>query len=272
MQFDPPLMVRSHGITDVGRKRSGNEDAFVICEDQQIYAVADGMGGAAAGEVASRLLVEAVREAASSGGFRTRVEAAALVRGIFARANSSITAHTRSHPECQGMGCTAEVLLIGAAEFVIGHVGDSRTYLMRERRLTQLTRDHSWVQEQIDSGRLSRDQARGHRLAHLITRAVGTDDPISVDLISGRAAPGDCFLLCSDGLVDMVTDEAIERILATDVAVARKTEELVATANAHGGHDNITAVMVELFGGGKHAGASPTGVPAAPSCAAAGKH
>lgn len=238
--------IHAAGLSDVGRKRSNNEDAFWIHPAGLIFAVADGMGGAAAGEVASRYFVDAVRQVSHKPEFGSGAEVSNQIQEIFYTANHGITRHVSRFPDCQGMGCTGEILIIHETGYVIGHVGDSRIYLQRGQRLQQLTRDHSWLQQQIDDGLLTPDEARGHRLSHLITRAVGTSDTVAVDLIQGRALAGDRFVLCTDGLTDMLTDQAIARILARDATLEAKAEQLVEAANTNGGRDNITVVLVEL--------------------------
>lgn len=238
--------VRCSARTDVGRRRSNNEDAYWVSPEQSLYAVADGMGGAAAGEIASGLFIEAVRQASLRPAGQSDRDPARVIQEIFYAANHNITRHVAQHPECEGMGCTGEILIIRETGYVIGHVGDSRIYLQRGSHFRQLTQDHSWLQQQIDAGLLSPEQARGHRLSHLITRAVGTSDTVAVDLIQGSALAGDCFLLCSDGLTDMVTDEAIGRILQGNVPLDAKAQQLVQAANDQGGRDNITVVLVEL--------------------------
>jgi protein phosphatase len=145
------------------------------------------------------------------------------------------------------MGCTAEVLAFHGERFVLGHVGDSRTYLFRRGHLRQLTRDHSLVQEQVEQGLLTPEQARAHSLRNVILRAVGTNESLAVDILRGKSVPGDIFLLCSDGLHDMVEDGQIQVILGAREAIPAKTARLIEAAKSAGGYDNITALLCEIL-------------------------
>ncbi|TRZ98074.1 MAG: Stp1/IreP family PP2C-type Ser/Thr phosphatase [Deltaproteobacteria bacterium] len=237
------IRIESCGRTDVGMRRSNNEDTFVSSPELGLLALADGMGGAASGEVASGIFADTVLELLSNGSPPTGEEAEDLVRKTFLLANQRIrelAARERSHKD---MGCTGEVVVFTADGYVLGHVGDSRIYLFREDRLRQVTKDHSFVQEQVDQGMLTLEQARVHAYRHMILRAVGIHDSVAVDLISGKAYPGDLFLLCSDGLTDMVEDSLIEETLASDLSLEARADRLVRTACDAGGHDNVTVVL-----------------------------
>jgi protein phosphatase len=239
------LNIAPFGATDIGLRRSKNEDAYVVRADRGLLALADGMGGAAAGEVASRMLIDTALEVCA-GPPASEEQAVASVREAFRLANERVLTYASHDPRYKDMGCTAEVLLFHPEGFVLGHVGDSRTYLFRQRRLRQLTRDHSLVQEQVEQGLLTQSQARSHSLRNVILRAVGVRDSLAVDIARGKVACGDIFLLSSDGLHDLVEDKVIEDTLALATAVPTKAGELVQAAKTAGGHDNITVVLCEI--------------------------
>jgi protein phosphatase len=241
------IRLLSSGKSDVGLRRSNNEDAFHVEVAAGFFALADGMGGAAAGEVASRIFVDAAREDFSGAGLSSSAESTVeRVRRIFQRANEQTLRLARENPRYRGMGCTAELLAFAGSDYVLGHVGDSRTYLFREGRLYQETRDHSLLQEQIDAGILSRNDARSHSLKGLISRAVGVEEHLPVDLKVGEALPGDIFLLCSDGLTDLVTDPTIQEVLSGPSELDRKVDALIGMAKTAGGHDNVTVILCQI--------------------------
>jgi PPM family protein phosphatase len=222
------------GITDPGRRRRRNEDAYV-CEPP-LFAVADGMGGAQAGEIASRLGATALR-----GG------PAGDVVELIQEANRRIYERSNEDEAVSGMGTTMTVALVDGETVRIGHVGDSRAYLIREDRLEQLTEDHSLVAELVRSGKLSPEEAEVHPQRSVITRALGTEPEVDVDTFSVPAQAGDIFMLCSDGLTSMVADEKILDLIGRnrgDLKAAAKA--LVDQANRGGGEDNITVVLFEI--------------------------
>ena len=235
--------IESCGRTDPGLRRVSNEDAFVSAPEYGILALADGMGGAASGEVASGIFADTVRERLSSGPPSGAEEVEERVRGTFLLANQRIRDLAAREPKHKGMGCTGEMVVFTGDRFVVGHVGDSRVYLFRGGRLRQLTKDHSFVQEQVDQGLLTPGQARVHPYRHMILRAIGIQDPLAVDLISEKAYPDDLFLLCSDGLSEMVGDPLIEERLASGLSLGEKADRLVRDACDAGGHDNVTVVL-----------------------------
>jgi len=237
------IRIESYGRTDVGLRRVNNEDAFVSSPELGLLALADGMGGAVSGEVASGIFADTVRERISSVPPSAVEEAEELVRRTFLLANQQIRDLAARKPEHREMGCTGELLVFTDDRYVVGHVGDSRVYLFRGSRLRQVTKDHSFVQEQVDRGVLTPDQARVHAFRHIILRAVGIQDALAVDLLSGKAYPGDLFLLCSDGLTDMVGDTLIAETLAADRSLEEKADRLVRSACEAGGHDNVTVVL-----------------------------
>jgi protein phosphatase len=233
---------RSASATDTGRRRRHNEDAYV-CEPP-LFAVADGMGGAQAGELASGLAASALRDEASelSGG-EQRVD------DLIQEANRRIYQRQSQDASASGMGTTMTVALVEDGRVAIGHVGDSRAYLIRDGKLEQLTEDHSLVAELVRSGKLSPEEAEGHPQRSVITRALGTDPDVDVDTFSVETKPGDLFLLCSDGLTSMVGDEKIlSEVESNRADLAASAKALVRAANKGGGEDNITVVFFEIAG------------------------
>jgi len=232
---------RAAGVTDTGRRRLRNEDAF-ICEPP-LFAVADGMGGARAGEVAAGLAAAALEEAGS------RARGAEGVAALIVEANKRIWERSHNDPRTAGMGTTVTAALVDAASgaVAIGHVGDSRAYLLREGTLEQLTTDHSLVAELVESGVLTPEEAERHPQRSAITRALGTEPTVEVDAFTMQAEPGDVFLVCSDGLPAMISDDAVlSAIEKADRDPERAADALVAAANARGGEDNITVVLFEI--------------------------
>jgi PPM family protein phosphatase len=238
--------VRLFGKTDIGMKRKNNEDVFVLRPDPGMALVADGLGGAASGEVASRIFAETALDVFPAGTMLSERETPDRVRRAFLQANDRIIAAARENPAHRGMGCTAELMAFRGEDCVLGHAGDSRTYLFRHGRLRQLTRDHSFVQEQVDEGLLTPAEARRHPFRNVILRAVGVDEMLDVDLIREKVLHRDLFLLCSDGLTDMVDDAAIAHVLSLGIDPDRKVDMLVDAALAAGGLDNVTVVLCEI--------------------------
>jgi PPM family protein phosphatase len=230
------------GRTDAGRKRRRNEDSFVV--DPPLFVVADGMGGAQAGEVASRLAAAAFREFHEA----DELDSEERVRAIIREANRRIYERARSDAEVSGMGTTVTAALLAGAQVSIGHVGDSRAYLVRDGRLEQLTEDHSLVGDLMRSGRISPEEAEIHPQRSVITRALGTDPEVDVDTFTVDASPGDVFLLCSDGLTTMVADDDILTIVADTSALDDAAKALVKAANRSGGEDNVTVVLFAVAG------------------------
>jgi PPM family protein phosphatase len=249
------LIGRAVGLTDTGRKRRQNEDAFVC--DPPLFAIADGMGGAQAGELASRLAAAVIEEAAPA------VSDEEGVVGVVRTANARIFERSLRDPAVAGMGTTATVALVDeqTGTLTLAHVGDSRAYRYRAAKLEQLTTDHSLVAELVRSGRLTEAEAAVHPHRSVITRALGTEADVEVDTRTLDVAPGDLVLLCSDGLSAMVRDDEIARVLEAfadephDAAAS-----LIQAANAAGGDDNVTVVLFEIL----------EGEPAARTAAAAG--
>lgn len=234
------------GKTDVGLKRSNNEDAFLANPQLGFCLVADGMGGAAAGEIASRIFSNTALEIFSERAASTVEETMLQVQQAFGLTHERIQAHVSNNPSHQGMGCTAELLAFSGMNFVIGHIGDSRTYRFSGGRLKQLTKDHSLVQEQIDQGLITAEDALHHANRNIILRAVGVEEEVALDIISGRASPGDLFLLCSDGLTDMINDNTIFDALSSSSLSENRACRLIELAKEAGGLDNVTVVLAEI--------------------------
>ena len=232
------LKLLAAGVTDVGRVRDGNEDDFLDQADRLgLVAVADGMGGHRAGEVASATALEALRAAVASGeGLRDAIEGA----------NEAVLEKSESDRELQGMGTTLTAGMLGTdGSLMVGHVGDSRAYLIREGELRQITDDHSLVEEMVRGGELTPEQAEVHPQRSIITRALGIDPQVDVDVYPIELEPGDRILLCSDGLTTMLRPDEIANILGREQDARRAAQLLVDAANAAGGEDNVTAVIVE---------------------------
>ena len=232
--------------THTGMIRTGNEDSFFSDLPHGLFVVADGMGGHAAGEVASdmavRILSDELREA---GGLEDQV-ARELVQQSLQRANLAIYQRTLTEVDKQGMGTTVCVLLLHDAQYLIGHVGDSRVYMLRDGALRQITKDHSYVQEQVDAGVLTPEQARYHPYSNVITRCVGANTEVQPDLYAGEVRRGDTFLVASDGLTGMVDDRRLQQLLQSRATAQRVVDALIAEANGRGGLDNITAIVVRV--------------------------
>ena len=242
------MTIKAFGLTDVGQRRESNEDDFLLEPGHGVYAVADGMGGHAAGEIASKRAIETLRDVLrrddSENRSMTSEEAAEWLRSAVVEANRRICDSIRLHEERRGMGTTVVAMVQSGREAIVGHVGDSRLYLLRGGEFLRLTSDHSWVNEQVKLGLMNDDAAQRHPMRNIVTRALGSRPDVTVDLSAVEVEPGDVFLLCSDGLNTMLTDPQIQGILA-----ARRQDpesacrELVREANAHGGEDNVTVVV-----------------------------
>lgn len=237
--------------TDPGLRRPRNEDVCLADADRRVFMVADGMGGRAAGDVASALFLEAVIEVFEERGELSAAAEKAKIEAAFSLANRKILANVASNPHRFGMGCTAELLVIcqdiGRYHYIVGHVGDSRTYLFHSGMLRQLTLDHSLVQEQLRQGIITPDQAEKSRFRNVLLRAVGVDTLLTADIISGPLHPGDIFLLCTDGLHGMVKNDEIASVLAFHAALPLKADILINMAKEAGGNDNISVTLAEIL-------------------------
>jgi protein phosphatase len=252
------MKISYQALTDVGRKRKGNEDNLFVNAEQRLFVVADGMGGHAAGEVASKIAVDSINEfVCLTGGDQEITWPFGLDENIsydgnrlktsIRYANRKVLDATKEKTEYEGMATTVAAVLVDGDSANLAHVGDSRVYLVHDGSMTQLTSDHSWVNEQIQSGIISADQARSHPLRNVVTRALGGKPDLAVDIQVQKMEPGDVLLLCSDGLTNMLPDPDIAEIIGSaggDIEKAAKA--LVAEANARGGEDNITVLLLKF--------------------------
>jgi PPM family protein phosphatase len=260
------LRVAEHWAgTDTGLQRRANEDSLLV--RSPLFVVADGMGGAQAGEVASSVAVDTFRAGLGDGEEPER----SLVAQV-EQANSRINELSHSNAEHAGMGTTITVVYVGEQDVAIAHVGDSRAYCMRDDELLRLTDDHSLVDELIRQGKLTPEEAEEHPQRSVITRALGPEANVEVDVRSFRGRPGDVYLLCSDGLTTMVGEAELLRLLAAHERLADAGEALIAAANDAGGKDNITVVLLrleEVFSKAERAGEGHTTITAAAAVPAA---
>jgi protein phosphatase len=252
------MKITYQAVTDVGRKRKGNEDSHFVNPEQNLFVVADGMGGHAAGEVASKIAVEAINEfVCLTGGDKDITWPFGLddslsydgnrLKTAVRYANRKVLEATREKTEYEGMATTVAAVLLDGSTANLAHVGDSRIYRVRGSELVQLTADHSWINEQIQSGLISADQARTHPLRNVVTRALGGKADCQVEMQAHEMRPGDILLLCSDGLTTMIPDDEIVRLVQeANGNVAEAARALVAAANERGGEDNITVLLIRF--------------------------
>ncbi|HSP16189.1 MAG TPA: Stp1/IreP family PP2C-type Ser/Thr phosphatase [Thermoanaerobaculia bacterium] len=251
------MEVEAQGLTHVGRQRQHNEDAFLVETNAKLFLVADGMGGHAAGEIASRIAVDSISEfilhtkeddgtwphAYDEHYKRSTNRLMAAVR----MANTRVLEAMRKDARLRGMGTTVVACLADNDVMSFAHVGDSRAYLIRNNNLNRITNDHSWVFEQVQAGMLTEAEAEKHPLRNVITRALGGALQVNPDASEVETKPGDVFLLCSDGLTGMVPEEEILRIVTQTDKLEDACQRLIDTANERGGLDNITAILVKTL-------------------------
>ena len=261
------LRLTACGRTDVGRARSHNEDCLAVEPEHGLFVVADGMGGHSHGEVASRVAVDAIRRFVGQArdddstwpfAYDSRLERHSnVLKAAVELAHDQVLAAIDENGSLAGMGTTVVGCLVAHGTASIAHVGDSRAYRLRDGRLELLTQDHTWVNEQVVAGFLSEDQARDHPLRNVVTRALGGDVEVRVDVQEVALEPGDRLLLCSDGLTTMLEDREIARLLngASDPSEVAgddpgcACERLVAEANRRGGLDNVTVILLDVEDG-----------------------
>jgi len=249
-----PITIELHAAVDPGRARSNNEDAVATDDGVSLAVLADGMGGYNAGEVASNMATNFIsaelgrwlREASAQASDN---EVRRAMEICVDNANRAIFNAANSNPQYAGMGTTLVVALFRDSRLLVGHVGDSRAYRLRGGRLQQITRDHSLLQEQIDAGLITPEQAAFSANKNLVTRAVGVEDTVLLETHLHDVAPGDFYLLCSDGLSDMLDDSAIGQLLRPGEALAETASALIDAANDAGGKDNISVVLARASGG-----------------------
>jgi serine/threonine protein phosphatase PrpC len=233
-------------LTDCGSTRPSNEDSFGISAEHGVYVVCDGMGGAAAGEIASSLAVGEMLRLLEERDGPTPLEKA--VAEAIRAANEAIYSRAEVDIQLNGMGTTLAGLVAEGQRVLVFNVGDSRCYRLRKRKLEQISQDHSLVEEQVRMGHITHEEALLSPLRNVITRALGTQPSVEPDLFELEAEAGDIFLLCSDGLTGEVSDPQIELLLAADLPLDQICANLVDAANHAGGHDNITCLLVRAEG------------------------
>ena len=240
-----PVALRHAAATHVGRVRQSNEDSYYVDDDAGVFVVADGMGGHAAGEVAARIAATRVGEALSTALARPAVELRHTLEAAIAEANRCILSQAAEDPACYGMGTTVTALCVSGDAFLIGHVGDSRVYRLRGGALERLTRDHTLVQQEVDRGTLTDEQARTHPRSNVLTRALGIPGGLASDLHEGTVEPADRLVVATDGLSAMLPDAEIRRIMAAGKDVTETAADLVEAANGAGGLDNTTVIVID---------------------------
>jgi PPM family protein phosphatase len=243
------MNIRVGAKSDVGRMRNDNQDSYLA--DEPVFAVADGVGGHLGGDVASATAVRVIQEAAQSG-----VEPDAL-EGLLRKVNTAIWEKSQSAPHLRGMGTTCTLVLLQNGAAHLAHVGDSRAYLYRAGELSQVTEDHNLVGKMVSEGRLSREEAAHHPQRNIITRALGLDPTVDVDLLTLELTESDRLVICSDGLSSMIEERTLAEVLGDESDPQAAAERLVEAANQAGGEDNITVVLIDLLGGAQAQAAAP---------------
>lgn len=241
--------MKTFSMTHIGRRRETNQDYMFTSETPvgnlpNLFLVADGMGGHAAGDYASRFTVEKIVEYIGQSNQREPVQ---VMKEAIHEANRLLLKEAEVYPEKKGMGTTIVAAVVEENHLYTANIGDSRLYVINQEGITQVTRDHSLVEEMVRMGEMDKAEARDHRDKNIITRAVGVLPEVSVDFFETALKPEDMILMCSDGLTNMIEDEAIRQIVLGQRDIVEKAEMLVETANINGGKDNITVVLVEPF-------------------------
>src|SRR2546428_4139590 len=249
--------VNAFGITHVGKQRQHNEDSFLVAAEAKLYLVADGMGGHAAGEIASRIAIDSISQFilhtkeddgtwphAYDEQFRRSTNRLMTAVRL---ANTRVLEAMRKDARLRGMGTTVVACLADDKTMSVAHVGDSRAYLIRDGMLSRLTNDHSWVFEQVQAGMLTEAEAEKHPLRNVITRALGGALSVNPDASEVESRPGDVYLLCSDGLTGMGSEEEILRVVTDSSDIEKACQVLIDTANERGGLDNVTAILVKTM-------------------------
>jgi len=238
----------ANGCSDCGRVREHNEDMFRVDSEDGLFVVADGMGGHASGEIASAMAVEILfKTLVGCEGSKTDSCNKETLQKAIELANSTIFQDAQVHQERMGMGTTLTLICRNLDQLYLGHVGDSRAYRLRGYELTQLTRDHTWVNMQVHAGLLSQQEAEHAKMRHILVKSLGTQPEIEPDIVSVDVKSNDRFLLCSDGLSDLVEHNDLQNLLAGNGTPAEITRRLIAKANALGGRDNITAIVIDCY-------------------------
>jgi protein phosphatase len=240
---------RFYAKTDPGRARNNNEDSVVFDERTHVAVLADGMGGYNAGEVASGMATAFIKSELSrwlseAGATASAIEVRRAIEICVDNANVSIFSAANSNSNYAGMGTTLVVAVFRGSKLFVGHIGDSRCYRVRGGVMVQITKDHSLLQEQIDAGLVTLEQAATSSIKNLVTRALGVDDTVQLEVNEFQVEVGDLYLMCSDGLSDMLSDESIAKIALADVELDQKSTQLIQAANANGGRDNISVLLI----------------------------
>ncbi len=250
-------MIEAYGLSDVGRRREKNEDSILVDNGLHVYMVADGMGGHLGGEFASNLTVKTVQEVFQkleedpeatlvAGGEEAATDIGERLKYSIRVASMRVYDEASKNESLSGMGTTAVGIAINDDRAYIANVGDSRAYLIRDKTITQLTEDHSLVSEQLKAGLITDEGARTHRLKNIITRSVGFQRDVEADLLTRDLEDKDIFLLCSDGLSNLVEDQRILRIIRKNGSLDKACERLIEAANDEGGDDNVSVVLVRV--------------------------
>lgn len=245
------MKISSAGATNIGRKRKVNQDSFLMEPGSNLFVVADGMGGHAGGETASRLTVETVVQSLlSDKSSNLSMAAPDMVMGAIHRANTAVHSAAEKNKNLAGMGTTVITMYFDGGKLFVGHVGDSRVYMARKQQIWQITKDHSLVNEKLKAGLITREQMKKDKSRNVITRSVGFESSVLVDVYQKEIAPGELYLACSDGLSGMVSDEEILNTIdqfgweSQDLTPLVNT--LIEKANANGGDDNVTVVVARV--------------------------
>jgi protein phosphatase len=244
------MRITSAGATNVGRKRKANQDSFLMEPGSRLFVVADGMGGHAGGETASKLTVETVVQSVLNDMGSMSLEPPELLMGAVHRANTAVFNTAEKNKSLAGMGTTVVSMLFKDGKIFVGHVGDSRVYFARKGQLWQLTKDHSLVNEKLKAGLITREQLKKDKSRNVITRSVGFESSVLVDIYQKEVEKGDFYLACSDGLSGMVDDPLMLQII-DELAwgadnLTPLVDKMIEKANEHGGDDNITCVVVRV--------------------------
>lgn len=252
------MQIEAYGLSDVGRQRQHNEDSFLVQEKARLFVVADGMGGHAAGEIASKIAVESIcdfieqteeEDGTWPHGYDDRLSRTTnrLIAAVRI-ANGRVIDAMKKDARLRGMGTTVVASLVDEGKLSLAHVGDSRAYLIRDHSISRVTNDHSWVFEQVQAGMISEEEAERHPFRNVITRALGGGASVVPDASEIELRPDDIVLLCSDGLSGMVPEPEMLRLIAAADDPAQGCRNLIDTANERGGNDNITAILVRVVG------------------------
>ena len=246
--------MRAIGISDIGKCRKNNEDAYFVGtseheETRNLFVIADGMGGCNAGEVASSYAIETlIKHVSENRKNHSSDDILDLLAGALVEANKKVYEKSNSGIEFAEMGTTLVAAMLENKKIHIAYAGDSRAYLIRQKEMTQMTMDHSYVMELVKLGSITREEAKTHPKRNVITRAIGIRESVEIDTVVQKVEKGDYYLLCTDGLSGMLNDEEILGIISKRIAFDKKAQRLIDTANKKGGHDNISLILIDIGG------------------------